>query len=215
MKVHKSRLTICVLAAVLAGCGGSGNDEAGTATPEPVATVNVVQPGAPGEPSKKVDPSKTPEAAQATDADADFMRKMIHHHNQALTMTAWVPEKGANTSVRVMAKRMEVSQTDEIALMQQWLEKQGLNPNEQHTDMDMPGMLSPEQLKELENAQGKDFDRLFLKYMTQHHQGALQMVADLYNAGGGAETEINQFAMHVDSDQGIEIQRMAELAEKL
>jgi uncharacterized protein (DUF305 family) len=202
------------MAAVLVGCGGSSK-EAGTATPEPVATVNVVQPGAPGEPSKRVDPSKTPAAVAAVAADADFMRKMIHHHNQALTMTAWVPEKGANTSIRLMAKRMEVSQTDEIALMQQWLKKQGLNPDEQHTDMNMPGMLSPEQLKKLETAQGKDFDRLFLKYMTQHHQGAIQMVADLYNAGGGGETEINQFAMHVDSDQGIEIQRMAELAGKL
>ena len=93
MKVHKSWLTICVLTAVLAGCGGSDKDEAGVATPEPVATVQVVQPGAPGEPSKTVDPSAIPEATAAVAADVDFMRKMIHHHNQALTMTGGCPRR--------------------------------------------------------------------------------------------------------------------------
>ena len=76
-------------------------------------------------------------------------------------------------------------------------------------------MLTPAQLEKLQAASGKDFDKLFLESMTQHHKGALEMVAELYNAGGGNETEIQQFAMHVDSDQGIEIQRMAELAKKL
>ena len=76
-------------------------------------------------------------------------------------------------------------------------------------------MLSPEQLKELESARGKDFDRLFLKYMTQHHRGALTMVQDLVNDGGGVETEIEQFILHVDSDQSIEIARMQQMLSDL
>ena len=121
---------------------------------------------------------------------------MIHHHNQAITMTGWVPEKGANTSIRLMAKRMEVSQTDEIALMQQWLEKpRSEDPNEQHTDMRHARHAHAGAARRArERAKGKAFDKLFLAYMTQHHEGAIQMVAELYGGGGGAETELNQFA---------------------
>jgi uncharacterized protein (DUF305 family) len=82
-------------------------------------------------------------------------------------------------------------------------------------DMDMPGMLSQAQLDKLENAEGKAFDKLFLRSMTQHHKGALQMVQEATDKGAGVETEIGQFMLHVDSDQSIEIQRMAELAAKL
>ncbi len=206
--------------ALLAGCGGSNKEP----EPEPVETAaahgtpapNVVQPGAPGEPSKRVDPNATPVAVQAVDADVQFMQKMIGHHTQAVVMTGWVPDRTSSTSIRLMAKRMEVSQKDEVELMKEWLKKQGVEVEEHaHSATDMPGMLTPKQLEQLQAANGTEFDRLFLQFMTQHHQGALQMVADLYNAGGGNETEIQQFAMHVDSDQSIEIQRMAELLEKI
>ena len=79
----------------------------------------------------------------------------------------------------------------------------------------MPGMVNSRQLAKLKAAKGVEFDRLFLRYMTQHHQGALTMVQQLVDKGGGAESEIGQFILHVDSDQSIEIQRMAELAKKL
>jgi uncharacterized protein (DUF305 family) len=201
---------------VVAGCGGS-NKEPVAATPEPVETaVNVVQPGAPGEPSRKITVTPTPEGRDFVAADAEFMRGMIHHHDQAVRMTRWVPDRTASTSIRLLAKRMEVSQVDEIAMMKRWLKDRGEETGgHEHTDTSMPGMLSQEQLDQLENAKATEFDRLFLQFMTQHHQGALQMVADLYNAGGGQEPEIAQFAMHVDSDQNIEIARMAELAAKL
>ena len=218
MKVHKSPLAVCALAAVLAGCGGSDKKAATAATtPEPTPTVNVIIPGAPGEPSRTVTATPTPVNGGSVAADVEFMRGMIHHHDQAITMTKWVPDRTASTSIRLMAKRMEVSQTDEIDFMKKWLEKRGEKPAAEHGahDMMMPGMLNEEQLTALENAKGKAFDKLFLAYMTQHHEGALEMVRDLFNAGGGAESEIGQFAMHVDSDQQIEIQRMAELAQKL
>ena len=107
---------------------------------------------------------------------------MIHHHDQAITMTGWVPDRTSNTSIRLLAKRMEVSQTDEVAFLRTWLETRGEDPNSQHDEHapSMPGMLTQEQLDALENAKGKAFDKLFLAYMTQHHEGAIQMVAELY-----------------------------------
>lgn len=222
MRVHKSRLTILALAAVLAGCGGAKQDDPAAPTAEPEQTaqaepaVNMVQPGAPGEPSRKATPVPTPKGGGFVPEDVEFMQKMILHHDQALVMTALVPENGSDTSVRLLAKRMEVSQTDEVALMKQWLENRNFKADGGHADhASMPGMLTDEQLAELKAAEGRAFDRLFLQFMTQHHEGALQMVRDLVFAGGGSEPEISQFIGHVDSDQGIEIQRMAELSEKL
>jgi uncharacterized protein (DUF305 family) len=203
------------VAALLAGCGGSNSDaEPPAATP----AAKVVQPGAPGEATREVVVTPTPEGYKGewNDADVEFMQKMIHHHQQAISMTAWVPDRTQSPSVRLLAKRMEVSQQDEIAQMERWLESRKVEAgHSSHMDMDMPGMLSESQLDKLENAKGKAFDRLFLRYMTQHHTGAIQMVQEATNKGAGVESEIGQFMLHVDSDQGIEIQRMAELAKKL
>jgi len=91
-------------------------------------------------------------------------------------------------------------------------DERGVDPDEHaHMDDSMPGMLNGTQLEKLEGAEGKAFDRLFLRYMTQHHQGALTMVQDLVDDGGGTETEIEQFILHVDSDQTIEISRMQQM----
>lgn len=224
MRVHRSRLTILVVSAALAGCGGAKQDDPAapdTAAPaEAQATtapdVKVIQPGAPGEESKEVVPTPTPKGGGFVPEDVEFMQKMILHHDQALVMTALVPKNGGDTSVRLLAKRMEVSQQDEVLLMKQWLENRNFKADGGHADhASMPGMLTDEQLAELKAAKGREFDRLFLQFMTQHHEGALQMVRDLVFAGGGSEAEISQFVGHVDSDQSIEIQRMAELSEKL
>jgi uncharacterized protein (DUF305 family) len=219
MQAHKSWLTICVATAVLAGCGGSNKDpEPGPDAATPTATetaVNVVQPGAPGEPTKQLPPGTTPVPIEPVEADFEFMQKMITHHDQALVMTGWVPDRAGDEGIKLLAKRMEISQKDEVEQMKQWLKKHGREPApHEHSADEMPGMLTPEQLEQLQGAEGKQFEKLFLEFMTQHHQGALQMIADLYSAGGAGETEIQQFAMHVDSDQSIEIQRMAELLKK-
>ena len=104
----KSQLAACAVAVLLAGCGDSKKE------PEEVASapVNVVQAGAPGEPSQKVAPGATPAPVLHTPADVEFMQGMIHHHQQAIVMTDWVPERTENTSVRVMARRMAISQTE-------------------------------------------------------------------------------------------------------
>lgn len=122
-----------------------------------------------------------------------------------------------------MARRMDLSQSDEIGLMERWLAGKGEArtfpdsmatmhlPEGQHGPL-MPGMLSPEQLSRLGSARGAEFDRLFLEYMIQHHEGALVMVGDLFaTPGAGQEEEISIFAQHVEADQTIEIRRMSQL----
>ena len=222
MRVHKSRLTILALAAVLAGCGGASKNDPAAPTAEPEQTaqvdqeVNMVQPGAPGEPSRKATPVPTPKGGGFVPADVEFMQKMIKHHEQALVMTTLVPKNGSNTSIRVMTQRMHVSQTDEITLMKQWLKNRNHKTDGTHADhASMPGMLTDAQLAKLKAARGREFDKLFLESMTQHHTGALEMIRQLTFDGGGNESEIGQFILHVESDQSIEIEKMAELSKKL
>ncbi len=197
-----------LLAALLAGCGASKPQE--EAAPQP--TVNVVQPGAVGEPAKRVDPNATPAAVQHTQADVEFMQGMIHHHQQALTMADWVPDRTQSTSIRLLARRMELSQQTEIDQMWKWLEARGVDPTDHtHKHVVMPGMLNSRQLERLKDARGARFDGLFLRYMTMHHRGALTMVQELLDKGGGAEAEIGAFTRHIDADQAIEITRMQQL----
>ena len=202
-------------AVALTGCGEEGKDP--VAESSPTLQVKVIQPGAPGEPSREVVATPTPEGQDGhTKADIEFMQGMIHHHQQAVVMTEWVPDRSQSTSVRLLAKRIEVSQGDEMNMMRNWLKKRDVDPNDHsHRHTAMPGMVNSRQLAKLKAAKGVEFDRLFLLYMTQHHQGALTMVQQLVDKGGGGEVEIGQFILHVDSDQSIEIKRMAELAKKL
>jgi uncharacterized protein (DUF305 family) len=198
-----------LLAVLLAGCGGS---KAAAPEPTPQAAVNVVQAGAPGEPSKRIDPNATPAAITHNQADVEFMQGMIHHHQQALTMTDWVPGRTQSTSIRLLARRMYLSQQAEIDQMWKWLEARGVDPGDHsHKHTIMPGMLNSSQLEKLKSADGGRFDELFLRYMTMHHRGALTMVQELLGRGGGAEAEINAFTRHVDADQAIEIKRMQAL----
>ncbi len=155
-----------------------------------------------------------------TAADVRFMRDMIPHHAQALDMTALVTERSQSAAVRTLARRIEASQGDEIAMMQRWLERH--DPSAAHAEHDMhaahsdhgshagmPGMLTAAQMAELGASSGDDFDRLFLTRMISHHEGALTMVADLLGSVGGAQDpETFAFASHVESDQRSEILRM-------
>jgi len=173
----------------------------------------IVQPGAPGQASQtfSADELSRVEGVSYTPADVAFMQGMIPHHAQALEMTALVRRFATTNAVRQMGLRMEISQRDEIAMMESWLRDHGeatALPGGHGAHM-MPGMLSPEQMQELENARGVDFDRLFLEYMIQHHLGAIDMVAALFNtSGAGQESTVFKFAEDVDADQTMEIERM-------
>jgi uncharacterized protein (DUF305 family) len=184
---------------------------------------STIQPGAPGEASRAVTDSEVVRhRARHSPADVSFMTGMIVHHAQAVVMTALVPERTQNPTIRLLARRIAASQEDEMALMTRWLTARGeAAPNEHahhgHADhVHMPGMLSDEQLAQLAGARNSEFDRLFLELMIQHHEGALVMVEQLFaSETGGHEVEIFNFASHVDSDQRAEIERMRALLRTL
>jgi uncharacterized protein (DUF305 family) len=183
----------------------------------------IVQPGAPGEASRIISVDKAVDLShvQYTAADARFMQGMIGHHAQALEMTDLLASRTASDNMRKLALRIQVSQADEIKMMQGWLEARGLEaPNEHahhmHGAMLMPGMLSPQEMDRLGAASGAEFDRLFLEFMIKHHDGALVMVKELFaTPGAGQESEIFAFASDVDADQRMEIDRMRAMLKEL
>lgn len=167
-------------------------------------------------------------AMQHTPADVHFMSGMIHHHAQAVLMAGWAPSHGASASLQRLAERIAVAQKDEIALMQNWLRSKGepvpdatpgkmsMTMNGMQHEMLMPGMLTDEQLKQLDAARGVEFDRLFLTFMLQHHQGAITMVDTLFGSQGAGQDEvIFRFASDVYADQTTEIDRMQKMLEAL
>jgi uncharacterized protein (DUF305 family) len=163
-------------------------------------------------------------ALRYTAADVQFMQGMIGHHAQAIVMATMAPSHGASAQVALFCKKVLRSQADEIELMQTWLRDRGErapDAADPHAGMDMsmpghvmlmPGMLTPEQLAELDRARDATFDRLFLTYMIQHHEGALAMVATLFDSPGAGQTpEIFGYATGVDADQRAEIGRMKDM----
>jgi uncharacterized protein (DUF305 family) len=167
--------------------------------------------------------------ARFTEADVEFMNGMIGHHAQALVMAGFAPTHGASPQVQTLAARIINAQRDEIARMQQWLRDRGRPAPEvmiQGSELMVhgagenvlhgPGMLSAEQLAELDRARGADFDRLFLTYMIQHHQGAVAMVERLFATDGAAQdNESFKMAGDIHVDQVTEIARMQGMLEQL
>jgi uncharacterized protein (DUF305 family) len=192
------------------------------ASPAAAQRPRLVQPGAPGEPSREIT------AAEAADtsgvrhraADVRFMQGMIGHHAQALEMVALVAQRTANDDLRRLALRIEVSQKDEMQMMREWLERRHEPQPDPHAHHQahgrMPGMLTAEQMSRLAAARGPAFDRLFLEGMIAHHQGALTMVKELFaTPGAGQEPEMFDFASDVEADQAMEIARMGAMLEEL
>lgn len=143
-----------------------------------------------------------------TAADVRFMQSMIGHHAQALIMAGMAPTHGAGTQLLKLAQKIDISQRDEIAMMRQWLAERGQAvPGDAHMHaMHMPGMLTPEQLARLDAARGREFERLFLRLMIQHHEGALDMVDALMDSPGAAQDpDIFRFITDVAADQLDEI----------
>ena len=166
---------------------------------------------------------------QFTEADVRFMTGMIPHHAQALIMSRMAPTHGASPAVQTLAARIINAQKDEINTMQRWLRERGQPVPEvditgttltvhgagDHA-MHMPGMLTPEQIQELDAARGAEFDRLFLKYMIQHHGGAVTMVDDLFSVDGAAQDDAAfKLASDINVDQLTEIARMKRMLEAL
>ena len=159
-----------------------------------------------------------------TEADVHFMSAMISHHAQAIVMANWAPTHGASAPVVRLAERIINAQDDEIATMQRWL-RDRLKPvpearptgmkmmmNGVEHEMLMPGMLTDAQMKQLDQARGPEFDRLFLTFMIQHHRGAVAMVKQLFDSyGAGQDETVFKFATDVNVDQATEIDRMQKM----
>ena len=181
----------------------------------------IIQPGAPGEPSKKLDAKAATDIANTSyiKADVKFLQGMIVHHEQAIIMSEMANERTNNKIILDLAKRIDVSQKDEINFMESWLKQRNEYADSSHSDhhmheshhmhMNMVGMATPKQLNDLSNSKSTDFDRLFLQLMITHHDGALEMVEELKKYPGNAYDPIlNEFVSDLVNDQGVEIERM-------
>jgi len=205
LRLIPAALAYAVLVAT--GCASAGQPESTTRpAPAPPTKVGIA-------------------AIKHTAADANFMRGMIHHHAQAVLMAKWAPTHGAGADLQRLTERIVVAQQDEIALMQTWLKEKGepvpdpspgpmrmTMPDGTTHDMLMPGMLSAAELNQLDAARGVEFDRLFLTFMIRHHEGALDMVEELFGAKGAAHDEDTfRLASDVFADQTTEIRVMKEM----
>jgi uncharacterized protein (DUF305 family) len=210
-----------VVAAVLAAstaltaCGGSRASVESRA-PEPVRILGDSAAIA----NAKPDATRYP----FTEADVHFVSGMIGHHAQAITMARLAETHTTSTSIKTLAGRVINAQQDEITIMQQWLKDRGqqvpepsrtgvkMTMNGMTHEMSMPGMLTEAQLKQLDDARGKRFDELFLRFMIQHHQGAVTMVKELFSTrGAGLDETVFKLASDVNVDQTTEINRMQQM----
>jgi len=202
----------------IAGCALACLLSLPVAAQEPSTPV-VVQPGAPGQPTKALPPETRPTLPPVSPADVEFMQGMIMHHAQAVEMTALIDSHTKNKELHTLGARISRSQSSEMEFMKRWLMARGQKTS--HTmhhmpgmdmsshSMLMPGMLTPKQMAALKRANGEQFDHLFLTGMIQHHTGALTMVKDLFDsAGAGQDAELFNFATDVDSGQRAEIKIM-------
>ena len=191
------------------------------ATPAAAGAQTALPTGTPAGIAKaKADSARYPYTA----ADVQFMSGMIGHHAQAVVMATMAPSHGAAPMVRTLASRIINAQNDEIVLMQTWLADRlqavpeatagpmRMQMNGMEHEMLMPGMLTAAQMQELDASRGSDFDRNFLTFMIQHHNGAVSMVKDLYAGYGSAQDElVFKFSSDVNVDQTTEIARMEKM----
>ena len=176
----------------------------------------------------EADPKPRPDLVRApySQADIDFMTGMIPHHAQAVLMAGWAASHGARSDVRILCERILVGQRDEIQFMRTWLRDRGqvvpdatathhrMKMNGVEHDMLMPGMLTAEEMAQLDKARGPEWDRLFLTGMIRHHEGAIKMVDDLFASYGALQDEdVYKFASDVYADQSIEVERMNKMLE--
>ena len=213
-------LLLCVLGA--AACGRAAGT--GPATTSPPASATATAADIEALYRARLDSARM----RFTEADVHFMTGMIGHHAQALVMAGLAPTHGAGPSVRILSARIINAQNDEIAIMQRWLRDRGRPVPEVHIagttmtvsgsahHMHMPGMLTAEQLDTLDQARGPEFDRLFLRFMIQHHQGAVTMVHDLFATdGAGQDLQSFKIASDIQVDQTTEIARMERMLQAL
>ncbi len=183
---------------------------------------SIVQPGAPGAPARVLSAEEATRIADSNYSPEDvlFLQAMIPHHQQALEMAELVDDRTNRQEIIDVAGRIDDSQADEIAFMENWLRQRGEPAGAAHHNMHgahgMMGMATPEQMAALAAAEGAAFDQLFLELMITHHEGALTMVDELLSQPGSAyDPLLFEFVNDVDNDQNAEIERMNALLASL
>lgn len=163
------------------------------------------------------------------DADVQFAQQMIVHHRGALAMAELAADRADSEEVRALAEQIHAAQQPEIDTMTGWLQTWGEEAPEEtdagdmggmdHGDMgsmdagSMPGMMTEEQMTDLQNGEGPAFDRMFLQMMVEHHQGAVEMAET--EQAQGENPEAIELAGRIAEDQTREIERMQQLLQSL
>ncbi|MFE5142479.1 DUF305 domain-containing protein [Streptomyces fagopyri] len=204
-----SLVTAALVAVVLTlgACDDSGAPADSGRTGGP----SVIAPGKPGEAAETLSADDAAKRRTEDDspnsADFAYARMMIEHHTQALEMTRLAPGQAGSGRVKALAARIAASQGPEISTMKGWLDAHhGDGHATRHQHGAMPGMATEAQLKALRVARGKVFDRLFLKLMITHHDGAVSMATDVKARGNNIQIE--EMADDVMAQQTSEISRM-------
>ena len=181
--------------------------------PPPTNSAPVIVPGAPSEEASTIPPGEATVAEQPgpNDADKTFVKDMIVHHQQAVYMADLAPARASSGDLKELASRIHDVQGPEIDMMNRWLSQHAVptvNPNAPHGHggAAMPGMATSEQLEALKKAKGESFDRLFLRLMIAHHEGALTMADEVRK--NGTDIRVQEIADDVTAEQTDEIRRM-------
>jgi uncharacterized protein (DUF305 family) len=206
--------SVALLLTLVLACASTGNPPSPAASAAPASALDEHA----GHDMGGTPPVTLPAGSLITEADVRFMQMMIAHHAQAVHMTRMAEGAGASPRVLRLAQKIDLSQAGEIALMQDWLRGNGQFAPDTSSwrTMTMPGMLSAAQLRELAAAKGTEFDRQFLTLMIKHHEGALQMVAELLATPRAAQdVDVNVLANEVEATQTAEIGLMWQMLAEL
>jgi uncharacterized protein (DUF305 family) len=205
----RAALVVVALAVAVSGCSSGTTPQA----PRADSSAPVIAPGRPGEQAKTLSPEEAATAvpsATANAADVTYVQNMIVHHRQAVDMALLAPNRAESAKLKNLADRIQDVQGPEIQYMSTWLREQEQAVPDHHGRHDgMPGMATPEQLEALKAARGKEFDRMFLQLMIEHHLGAIEMSKQVLT--GGAHIKIEELASDVSVEQAAEIRRMQEM----
>ena len=223
---HLPLAALVLAALLLGGCSGGAGGNGGT--PDRAAKdkgdTTILQPGRPGEESETVGPDDVPKAADWNHSDVAFVQMMVPHHAQALEMSELAPERASSPQVKALARRIKGAQGPEVLTMSSWLqtreievpragEDPGTYDHGEHGHMEMEGMLTKKEMAQLKATSGSRFDRLFLRGMIAHHQGAVDISQTV--AVDGTDLQVSEIAADVSVGQQAEVNRMRDLLRAL
>jgi uncharacterized protein (DUF305 family) len=171
------------------------------------------------------EPATPTDSTNATfnDADVAFALMMIPHHEQAVEMATLAETRATDPELREIAADIKAAQEPEIATLTGWLQSWGM-PTTMPTSgghgdgmpggsTEMPGMMSEQEMADLGQSSGVEFDRMFARMMIAHHNGAIQMCHDV--AASGANPDVQALAATIEQAQSAEVARLQTILDRL